>query len=61
MLEEISRVRVARAKELLTDTDLPITAVAAQSGFPSARRLDVVFAKLTGLSPTAYRRQSQAR
>jgi len=61
VLEEISRVRVARAKELLTDTDLPITAVAAQSGFPSARRLDVVFAKQTGLSPTAYRRQSQAR
>ena len=61
VLEEIYRVRVERAKELLTDTHLPITAVAAQSGFPSARRLDVVFAKRTGLSPTAYRRQSQAR
>jgi LacI family transcriptional regulator len=60
VLEEIYRVRVARAKELLTDTHLPITAVATQSGFPSARRLDVVFAKQTGLSPTAYRRQSQA-
>ena len=61
VLEEISRVRVERAKELLTDTNLPITAVASQSGFPSARRLDVLFARLTGLSPTAYRRQSQAR
>ncbi|MFC1597498.1 substrate-binding domain-containing protein [Planctomycetota bacterium] len=60
VLEEINRVRVERARELLTDTHLPITAVAAQSGFPSARRLDVVFGKLTGLSPTAYRRQSQA-
>ncbi len=58
VLEEIYRVRVARAKELLTDTHLPITAVATQSGFPSARRLDVVFAKRTGISPTAYRRQS---
>ena len=60
VLEEIYRVRVQRAKELLTDTHLPVTAVAAQSGFPSTRRLDVVFAKLTGLSPTAYRRQSRA-
>jgi len=60
VLEEIYRVRVQRAKELLTDTHLPITAVAAQSGFPSTRRLDVVFAKRTGLSPTAYRRQSRA-
>jgi LacI family transcriptional regulator len=61
VLEEICRVRVERAKELLTDTHLPVTAVAAQSGFSSACRLDVVFARLTGLSPTAYRRQSQAR
>ena len=61
VLEEIYRGRVQRAKELLSDTHLPITAVAAQSGFASARRLDVVFGKRTGLSPTAYRRQSQAR
>lgn len=61
VLEEVIRVRVERAKQLLSETHLPITAVAAQSGFPSARRLDVVFARLTGLSPTAYRRQSQAR
>ncbi len=60
VLEEIYRVRVGRARELLTDTHLPITAVAAQLGLPSARRLDVVFGELTGLSPTAYRRQSQA-
>ncbi len=61
VLEEIYRVRVERAKELLTDTGLPIATVAAQSGFPSASRLDVLFARLTGLTPTAYRRQSQAR
>ena len=61
VLEEIHRVRTERAKELLTDTHLPITIVAAQSGFPNTRRLDVVFTRLTGLSPTAYRRRSQAR
>lgn len=61
VLEEIHRVRVERVKELLTETHLPIETVAVRSGFSSARRLDVVFAKQTGISPTAYRRQSQAR
>ena len=61
VLEEIYRVRVERAKELLTDTNLPITTVAAESGFPSTRRMDVMFARHTGLSPTLYRRQSLAR
>jgi AraC-like DNA-binding protein len=35
--------------------------VAMQSGFSSASRMDVLFAKLAGVSPTAYRRQSQVR
>ena len=43
VLEEIHRVRVDLAKELLSDTDLPVTAVAARSGFSSIRRLDVIF------------------
>lgn len=60
VLEEICRVRVQRARELLADTHLPIAAVAAQSGFPSVRRLDVVFRKLTNVTPTEYRRQAQA-
>ena len=61
VLDEIYRVRVERAKELLTDTHLPITTVAERAGFPNTRRLDVVFAKRTGLSPREYRRQVQAR
>jgi len=61
VLEEINRVRVERAKELLTNTHLPITTVAERAGFANTRRLDVVFAKQTGLSPREYRRQSQTR
>jgi LacI family transcriptional regulator len=61
VLDEIRRVRVERAKELLIDTHLPIETVAARAGFSSARRLDVVFARLAGVSPSAYRRQAQAR
>lgn len=59
VLQEISRQRVERAKRLLAGTRLPVAAVAARCGFSSVRRLDVVFRKLTGLSPTEYRRQSQ--
>jgi LacI family transcriptional regulator len=55
VLDEIHRVRVDRAKVLLTDTDMPITAIAANSGFSSIRRLDVVFNRVTGISPSAYR------
>jgi LacI family transcriptional regulator len=61
VLEEIQRVRVEHAKELLSDTDLPIAVVANNSGFSSARRLDVLFGRVVGMSPSAYRRQSQVR
>ena len=57
VLAEIRRVRIERAKELLAVTDLPMSAVALQAGFSSAQRLAVVFAQVTGTSPTAYRRQ----
>jgi LacI family transcriptional regulator len=59
VLEEIHKVRIQRAKELLSETDLPITTVAARAGFSSIRRLDVLFTKLVGVSPTAYRQQSR--
>lgn len=55
VLEEINRVRVERAKELLTETNLPITVVADQAGFPSVSRMDVMFARAAGMSPSAYR------
>ena len=61
VLEEINRVRVERAKDLLANTHLPIATVAQRSGFATTRRLDVVFARHAGLCPRAYRHQSQPR
>jgi LacI family transcriptional regulator len=58
VLDEIVRVRVERAKELLIDTHLPVATIAGQCGFSSVNRMDVHFARLTGASPTAYRRQA---
>lgn len=55
--DEIRRVRIERAKRLLSTTDLAMPAIANRSGFDSARRLATVFRKQTGTTPTAYRRQ----
>ncbi len=60
VLEEIHRARTAIAADLLVDTHLPISAVARQAGFTSTRQLDGVFARLKGVTPTAFRRQAQA-
>jgi LacI family transcriptional regulator len=55
--EEIRRVHVENARRLLSGTDLPMTAVADEAGFPNAKELSVVFRQETGVTPTAYRRQ----
>lgn len=56
-LQEIRRVRLEKAKELLSSTDLPMPSVARQSGFPNSERLANVFHVMVGLKPTDYRRR----
>lgn len=51
---EILRQRLARAKRLLRETDLTLSAVAAQCGFCHASYLSNVFRRETGLSPRAW-------
>jgi LacI family transcriptional regulator len=55
-LQEICRVRIETAKELLSATDLSMAAIARRSGFPNAERLASVFHAAVGATPTAYRR-----
>jgi LacI family transcriptional regulator len=57
--EEIARARVELAKRLLADTDLKMPVVAARAGFSDGNRLAVTFGRLTGLTPTEYRRESR--
>jgi LacI family transcriptional regulator len=54
---ELTRLRVAHAKRLLSQTDLTMPHVAEQAGFSSAERLSVVFKRETSLTPSSYRRQ----
>lgn len=55
VLEEIRRVRLDIAKELLSETDLPMSAIARRSGFSGARRLAVVFKEVEAITPTEFR------
>jgi len=49
--QEIRRVRIDRAKRLLTSTDLPMDDITARSGVPTAQRLSAVFAHGEGEPP----------
>lgn len=60
-LQEIRRVRIARARQLLKATDLPLKAIAAQCGYPAASRLIEAFHAETGRTPNAFRAGSLRR
>jgi LacI family transcriptional regulator len=53
--EEIMRVHVERAKELLTRTEMAMPQVAALSGFTNSKRFSETFRRETGLAPTQFR------
>lgn len=56
LLEEITRCRLQRAKQLLEETSLPISQIAAAAGFSKTDRMNEVFQRAEGVSPWAYRR-----
>ena len=53
--------RLLTAKQLLADTDLPITQVALISGYASVRRFNAAFVEHYGLNPTQLRRAGTDR
>ena len=56
-LQYLQTRRLLTAKQLLTDTDMPVTQVALTSGFSSVRRFNAAFAQHYHLNPTQLRRQ----
>ena len=52
----VLRARIARARELLETSRLPVERIAELSGFGSATSLQQNFRRQLGCSPTAYRR-----
>jgi LacI family transcriptional regulator len=59
--DEIQRVHVARARQLLAETGLSLPAIAKASGFASRERMGVTFRQLTGQTPAAYRKRHATR
>lgn len=58
-LKYLTDIRIHEAKRLLTDTGLPIREVGERVGYPDQFHFSKTFRKLTGLNPTAYRKQEQ--
>ena len=55
-LQYLQTRRLLTAKQLLTDTPMPVTQVALASGFASVRRFNAAFAGHYGLNPTQLRK-----
>lgn len=58
--QELRRVRLARACDLLARTTLPLRVLARQSGFGSEQYLSAVFTKHLGCTPAQYRLSHRA-
>ena len=54
-LQYLQTRRLLTAKQLLTDTDLPVAQIALGSGFASVRRFNAAFVQHYGLNPTRLR------
>ena len=60
-IELVLTRRLLLAKQLLTDTVLPITDVAFASGFSSLRRFNDAFRRRYGMPPSRFRKAADAR
>lgn len=59
--QEIRRVRLDLAKDLLAQTDMPIKEIAVGTGFRAIQYLTRVFHAATGQTPASYRRSRTGR
>jgi LacI family transcriptional regulator len=55
--EEILRVRLARVRQLLRETDEPLSNIAAMVGIGHTEHLSVLFKRTTGETPGTFRRR----
>ncbi|SKB74442.1 Helix-turn-helix domain-containing protein [Lachnospiraceae bacterium] len=54
--EDLSRIRMERAKELLKNTDIQVQDIALRVGFTDTNYFSKAFRKYTGLKPSEYRK-----
>lgn len=56
---EIMRVQLERARQLLTQTDMPLTTIAEKTGFSQVKYFCEVFRKKIGVTPGAFRKKDR--
>lgn len=60
-VEYVARTRFEKARDLLREGDLRISEIAFAAGFQSLSQFNRIFKKLSGKSPTDYRRACPGR
>jgi AraC family transcriptional regulator len=55
----VLRLRSEQAQRLLKETDLPLAQIALECGFANQSHLTLVFKRLFGVTPRAYRLDCQ--
>jgi LacI family transcriptional regulator len=59
--DQLVRSKLARAKQLLVETNFPLDTVATKSGLSHAAYLNAIFKKMVGLTPGEFRRAAASR
>ena len=57
LADEITAVHMHRAQTLIRETMLPLSQIAAQSGFDNYVRFSVTFRRFAGMAPSTYRQR----
>jgi AraC family transcriptional regulator len=55
--ETLTMIRIARAKEMLADPDLPVTEIGLCVGYQTPSSFAASFRKMVGMSPSEFRRR----
>jgi LacI family transcriptional regulator len=56
IMQELRRIRVERARYMLTSTSLTMTEIALRCGFSSLTKFDAAFRREMGMTPSRFRR-----
>lgn len=59
--QQAMQFRLAHAKTLLVETDLPVTEICFACGYESLGSFSLLFRRATGWSPRAFRREQRRR
>jgi len=58
--EQISRVKIERAKAMLATTELPLAVIAERTGFEHVEYFSVAFKRATDITPGTFRKQNRS-